>query len=452
MKVRRALIVAAILALFYTSCATSTTTEATSTDKPTLLINGTEANPGTLIWISSQTVIDIQFSSEEQDFKIPEYYAIKLSQGGGSRSTRGKTEDLITDETGKVLTFQPSRWGKPDDDNFFWGYRGLTAIRVYLGDEEEDVRNIYSESAVPTAFGTAVIDPNGYYASFFEKQDIEFKKDSLFELITRPVEFSEIKDQFELALVRLTPDSLRSALSKGFDPNTPSLSNGPTPLMWVSCCSDSTEMVQILLDAGADLEGRMRKGLTPLMLVAKGWFGGVNFYTQNPEILRILLDAGAELEARDTGDGDTALAHAVGNANDLELVRMLIDAGADVNAKNRTYEYPVFLHAATSSREHATEVLQLLLDAGADPFVRDRSGNTALIESVYRGGTPDTVKMLLELGIDPTVKGAGNSDLDGNTALELLETRMKNRDRVRTQFEDSEAYTLLKDMTPHDNP
>lgn len=190
--------------------------------------------------------------------------------------------------------------------------------------------------------------------------------------------------------------------------------------------------------------------MTPLALVASGWFYPVNFYTQNPEIMKKLLDAGAELEARDTGaDGYTPLAYAIFGES-YALARMLIEAGADVNSKGHTYEDSVFHVAAGSYHgEDAVEMLQLLLDEGADPFAVDRFGQTPLIEAVYRGrggNSPEVVEMLLDIGIDTTVIASGNSELDGKTALDLMEWRMGREEEYRLLFEGSDAYARLKEL------
>ena len=52
----------------------------------------------------------------------------------------------------------------------------------------------------------------------------------------------------------------------------------------------TAESVQAALDAGADLEARSERGMTPLMTAA-GW-------NESPDVVRVLVDAGADVKAR----------------------------------------------------------------------------------------------------------------------------------------------------------
>lgn len=83
---------------------------------------------------------------------------------------------------------------------------------------------------------------------------------------------------------------------------------------------------------------------------------------RRPEILDILIQAGADLNARDEA-GFTALQDAALSGN-LDSVRILVDHGADVNAGDKaTGATPLYM-AATMGRE---QVVSLLLEKGADP-------------------------------------------------------------------------------------
>ena len=70
-----------------------------------------------------------------------------------------------------------------------------------------------------------------------------------------------------------------------------------TPLL-VAAASSSPELVKTLLDAGADVNAKDGRGMTPLMLA-------VATNHQNPAVIRMLLDRGANVDVQSNA-GETA--------------------------------------------------------------------------------------------------------------------------------------------------
>ena len=64
-------------------------------------------------------------------------------------------------------------------------------------------------------------------------------------------------------------------------------SNRETALIWAAKRNDNPEVLEFLIDAGADLELMDIFGLTPLLAAAK--------HSNNPAIVHLLLDAGANV-------------------------------------------------------------------------------------------------------------------------------------------------------------
>ena len=81
------------------------------------------------------------------------------------------------------------------------------------------------------------------------------------------------------------------------------------------------EAVQILVNAGADVDEHLENGITALMLMA---------ILGQADAVGVLLEAGADLNAANSADGGTALIFAVYGGS-TETVSILIEAGADIN-------------------------------------------------------------------------------------------------------------------------
>jgi ankyrin repeat protein len=99
--------------------------------------------------------------------------------------------------------------------------------------------------------------------------------------------------------------------------------DGWTPLH-LACFFGQPELVQTLIERGADVNARSKNGAKnmPLHAAAAG---------RNLDAVRLLLEHGAGVNASQEG-GWTAL-HAAAQNGDVEMVRLLIAAGADVKIR-----------------------------------------------------------------------------------------------------------------------
>lgn len=119
------------------------------------------------------------------------------------------------------------------------------------------------------------------------------------------------------------------------------------------------DFIDLLLDLGADIDGRNKFGATALHLAS---------HNGNLECARLLLKRGADANA-ETVCGQIAL-HAAINNNNLSMVRLLLEHGSDVN-KNY-FHYPgeapwtplgmVVTDSLVSNRE---DLALMLVEAGA---------------------------------------------------------------------------------------
>jgi ankyrin repeat protein len=121
-----------------------------------------------------------------------------------------------------------------------------------------------------------------------------------------------------------------------------------------------------LLAAGASVNATLSEGWTPLTLAAS---------LGNLEVVEVMVDAGADLEqARRVGIERqwTPLGWAARRGH-RDVVEWLLERGARVDALNSRHQSP--LMAAALGGHH--DVMALLVEAGADESARDAAGRTA---------------------------------------------------------------------------
>ena len=231
---------------------------------------------------------------------------------------------------------------------------------------------------------------------------------------------------------------------------------GLTALVFASRQGD-IESVQVLLDAGADVNQTTEYGWTPLLAAVQNRYYG---------LARLLLERGADPNIANRG-GWTPLYIATDNRNieggdyptrrpdldHLELIAALLARGADPDARmaSSTETRTIFTHqwlyeaGATpflrAAQSGDLTLLRLLLAHGADPSVATTNGTTPLmvasgigwVEGVTyewsREETLDTVRLLIDLGADVNAV-----DDDGRTALHGAAHKGRN-DVVRVLVE-----------------
>ena len=200
-------------------------------------------------------------------------------------------------------------------------------------------------------------------------------------------------------------DSLKLLHTRGADVNTINR-NGFSPL-GVAIVNRDEQVVRLLLDYGADPNVKLAG--SPLIIEA--------LRNDSAEILQMLIEKGADVNATREEYGDTPLMYAVA-PQQMEAIKLLLSRGADIRAKD--FSGKNVLHSLLCnnySKPENTQLLELLLDNNADYDAQGRSltsfkdGSTPLICAVRRG-FHKSVNTLLTRRPDVNRK-----DQDGHTAL-----------------------------------
>jgi len=146
--------------------------------------------------------------------------------------------------------------------------------------------------------------------------------------------------------------------------------------------------------------------------------------TENTSIVNALLDFGADVNSRNRR-GEPALSIAAIQGK-LAIVQCLLRRGANVNITDSNGNTCV--HYACWNQQFVKAIVSELLKYGADINQSNGNGITPLMISLEN--KPGTVKMLLQVGADPRL-----ADKEGHNAL----------DRARTQKRHPQVLRLLED-------
>ena len=193
----------------------------------------------------------------------------------------------------------------------------------------------------------------------------------------------------------------------------PRITKRPCPLI-DAIKQGETETVRLLFAQGADPNARetqvvVRIGLYSSMMEVPEALAKTALILAiaggHKQMVELLLDSGADINAR-SGAGDTALTWALGRDQRLEVAKLLLDRGADTNAWG--FEPPLTI-ASTGNR---IDQIKLLLDNGAEINATDDEGFTALMEPA-ESGYEEVVAALIAAGIDVNARNK-----EGLTALQ----------------------------------
>ncbi|KAL8832355.1 MAG: hypothetical protein Q9191_000311 [Dirinaria sp. TL-2023a] len=311
----------------------------------------------------------------------------------------------------------------------------LIGERLLCGELEEDDAYAISESLEETDFmETRQFTIIHKIVLGIVKRNL---KDEL-EVSTALVNSTDNKGRTPLAWATLRKDlpTISTLLAFGADPDIAD-DNGDTPLHFVRSC----EICSALLAAKPDVHV-VNKTLRQVCLhtICKG-------VEDKPELIELLHDAGANIDARDA-DRETPLLNAIFKKH-TGTVRKLIELGADVNAANYSSRESPILFAA--SFDHY-EIIPMLLEHGADYHATTRYGRSIAHNAVINGGSQIlmTLAAMDLTGLDLSLK-----DDTGRTAAQYMAEREffpESEAETREAFEMLQQSILGREMIADEMP
>jgi len=132
-----------------------------------------------------------------------------------------------------------------------------------------------------------------------------------------------------------------------------------TPLMWAAESAKTTEIMELLIEKGADIYSIAQDGVNALI---KAIFGVLSD-SGSIEAVQLLIDEGMDVNyaiEAENANGYTALMFAV-RWGEIDVIKYLISVGADVNAKADEDSSPLSI----ATEEGFTEIIELLKEFGA---------------------------------------------------------------------------------------
>lgn len=164
---------------------------------------------------------------------------------------------------------------------------------------------------------------------------------------------------------------------------------GMTPLA-LAASAGTLETIQLLLAAGADPKATDQEG-SPLLLFAAA--------TGDEQKVQALLRGGADPHATMHGIGFVHIAAWIG---DRDMVQLALAAGADPNTRSQEPDRSTPLHNAAADGQFAA--VAALVAGGAEVDAQDGDGMTALAWAArVRRGNDHIAAVLLEAGANPDV-------------------------------------------------
>ncbi|KAK7534057.1 uncharacterized protein J3D65DRAFT_605080 [Phyllosticta citribraziliensis] len=214
-------------------------------------------------------------------------------------------------------------------------------------------------------------------------------------------------------------------------PDIPKSSSGLSALHY----AQSTEVAQLLIDHGADIQFRNEDNQDLLLTAA---------ITGNVQLARFSLDRDADVNVKLRSSGRTALHEAVMDGN-LTITQLLVNHCADILATNHEEKNPIHVASTLDSKAilgYLLEQQKVRSDDTRFVLLADRTRRTALHEASGAGHVGN-VQLLLEFG-QPDVLCSQKDD-NGQTPLHVA-AREGHEDVIRLLVQSDARLDCVDDF------
>jgi ankyrin repeat protein len=202
------------------------------------------------------------------------------------------------------------------------------------------------------------------------------------------------------AVVRGDVSALTDLLTAGADPDGP-LTLGMTPIMRAAV-RDDADVISVLLRFGAEPDLTDFDGLTALQVAARQGASSA---------IEVLATAGADPN-RASDNGMNALHHAA-DSGSAAAIRTLVGLGISIDATSGSvtqgHGYPRDTGPTAlgiAARGNHEDAVSTLLELGADVNARSEAGITPVLSAVFANSSPEVVEALVAAGADLSVTAA----------------------------------------------